>query len=324
MDEPRPEPRIGSITLSRARRAVWFRRIGRRFWRAGRFVYRATYRFILDDGLYLSSALAFSFLIAIFPFIVLLTALAGFLGGPGLANTLTIRLFDVLPSQVAEALEPEIWNVLIRDRSGVLTFGVIVMVVSVTSAVETIRGALNRAYGVVEQRSMIRTVFDSMVFIFLAIVGLVIIAFMSVIVPYGYQFIITHVPDFDLHADLSRMLPLIRLSVLAVTMTSLLWAFHRWLPAHGPVRPPLWPGIAFTIIGWYIAGRGFSYYLSTFGDYARYYAGLAGIVAALIFFYIAAVVLLFAGAFNRALAEWREERRTERRLHEHREAAERG
>jgi membrane protein len=40
---------------------------------------------------------------------------------------------------------------------------------------------------------------------------------------------------------------------------------------------------------------------STFSNYASYYAGLAGIIAALYFMYLAALVMIFGGELNRAI-----------------------
>ncbi len=297
-----------AISPARLRARIVMRGVGR----AGRVVYRAVNRFFADDGLYMASALAFSLLLAIFPFILFLTAIAGVVGGYDLAAFLTVTLFDALPNQVAAALEPEIWNVLIRDRGGgIITFGVAIMLVSVTSAIETIRGGLNRAYGVFEKRLFLRTALESAAFIVMATVGLIVVAFLAVGVPVVYTFLANHVPEALVPWDIFVLL---RGAMLALVLATLLWAFHRWLPAHGERRPALWPGILLTLVLWYVSGKAFTWYLSAFADYARYYAGLAGIVAAMLFFYIAAVILLFAGAFNRAVHDFREERRAAREL----------
>lgn len=311
MDQRSSETSSGPPKIRRLPRPFRPRRLLRRVWRGGRVLYGALERFVNEGGLYMASALAFSLLLAIFPFILFLTALAGIAGGRELAAFLTITMFDALPNQVAAALEPEIWNVLIRDRGGIITFGVAIMLVSVTSAVETIRGGLNRAYGLPEERFFLRTAAESAVFIVLATLALIIVAFFAVGVPILYTFLANHFPDALVPWD---MFVALRGAVLALVLGALLWAFHRWLPCHGNQRPALWPGILLTLALWWVAGKAFSYYLDVFADYARYYAGLAGIVAAMLFFYISSAILLFAGAFNREMGDARERRRAARKL----------
>lgn len=283
----------------RLARALKPRGVGRAGWRATVVLYRAVDRFLAEDGLYMASALAFTLVLAIFPFILLLTAVAGFIGDRQLATFLATTMFNVLPPQVANALEPEIWNVLIRDRGGgIVLFSLVIILGSVTSAVETIRGGLNRAYNTRETRSILRTAPESVLFVVLATIALLIVAFMAVIFPVAYSFIEAHLPNVPETFDL---LEAIREVVVTAVLAFMLWGFHRWLPAHGRDRPALWPGILCTLVLWYMAGMGFNWYMSGFADYSRYYAGLAGIVAALLFFYISAVILLFAGALNRTI-----------------------
>jgi membrane protein len=63
----------------------------------------------------------------------------------------------------------------------------------------------------------------------------------------------------------------------------------------------MWPGVLFTVLAWTALAAGFSQYVGRFGTYASYYAGLAGIIAALYFLYLAALVLIFGGELNRAI-----------------------
>jgi len=278
-------------------------RAARQGWWVTKAIYTSAERFLMDDGLYMASALAFSVLLAIFPFLIFVTALTGFIGGEDLASWLTNALFDTLPDQVAQALEPEVYNVLIRDAgSGLLTFSIAVVLISVSSAVETVRGGLNRAYGLAEPRSVIRTRIESIVFVILATAALVMVAFAAVVAPVGYAAIVAYFPDVE---ELHPNFELLRQSALTLVLAVLLFSIHLLLPAHKSPRPALWPGIVTTMALWWIGGRAFSWYLASFADYARIYAGLAGIVAAMIFFYLASTILLYAGALNRALHEER-------------------
>ena len=68
-----------------------------------------------------------------------------------------------------------------------------------------------------------------------------------------------------------------------------------------PGSPTSGRACVFTVSAWTLLAAAFSFYLRSFATYASYYAGLAGIIAALYFMYLAALVLIFGGELNRAI-----------------------
>ena len=79
------------------------------------------------------------------------------------------------------------------------------------------------------------------------------------------------------------------------------FACHRWLPGRRRQLAQLRPGILLTLALWIIAASGFSLYLDSFANYSATYAGLAGIMTALIFLYLMAAILIFGAEYNSAL-----------------------
>ena len=63
------------------------------------------------------------------------------------------------------------------------------------------------------------------------------------------------------------------------------------------------PGVALTLRLWAAGGWGFSVYIAQFATYSATYAGLAGAMAALIFMYLCAAILIFGAEFNGALMD---------------------
>jgi membrane protein len=94
---------------------------------------------------------------------------------------------------------------------------------------------------------------------------------------------------------------LIRYPAAAGILVAALFTGHALLPARRMRFSNIWPGVLFTVLVWTMLAASFSYYLQSFATYASYYAGLAGIVAALYFLYLAALVLIFGGELNRAI-----------------------
>src|SRR5207237_931825 len=81
----------------------------------------AFYTFLADDGWAIASHIALSTLMALFPFLIVLTSLAGFFGSKELADQAAGLLLQVWPKQVADALSGEIHDVLTTTRGDVLT-----------------------------------------------------------------------------------------------------------------------------------------------------------------------------------------------------------
>ena len=112
----------------------------------------AFYTFLADDGWAIASHIALSALMALFPFLIVITALAGVFGSTDLADQAAEMMLDAWPSQVADALSGEMRNVLTQSHSGTLTIGLVLAIYFASNGVESLRVGLNRAYSVVEQR----------------------------------------------------------------------------------------------------------------------------------------------------------------------------
>jgi membrane protein len=263
----------------------------------------AVLNFIADDALSLAAMLAFTLVLAFFPFLIFLAAVAALFGGTELAQHAADLMVTVLPEDVAGVLAPEVHRVLNEQAGGLITFGIIVTLGSLTGAIESIREGLNRAYGVKDQRSIVRKRYQGLIFVFIGSGTLVLVALLTVVAPVGFD-MLAHATTVV--SDWRPILSVVRVLALVLVLGTTLAALHLWLPCHRIGLRRVWIGVAATIVLWYVAGWGFTLYLRAFGGYARTYAGLAGIVAALMFFYIASAILLLGGEINRAILDTRE------------------
>jgi membrane protein len=71
-----------------------------------RTVLEAIYRLYAHSGFTMAGAVAFSFVVSLFPFCIFLGALAGIFGGRKLATEAVTQLFQILPQRVAEGIAP--------------------------------------------------------------------------------------------------------------------------------------------------------------------------------------------------------------------------
>src|SRR5581483_1975487 len=85
----------------------------------------AFYRFNADDGWAIASHIALSVLMSMFPFLILVTAIAGFIGSTDLADEVARIIIAAWPHEVSAGIAGEIHNVLTTARGDVLTIGAI-------------------------------------------------------------------------------------------------------------------------------------------------------------------------------------------------------
>ena len=83
-------------------------------------------KFLADDGWAIASHIALSTLMAMFPFLIVVTALAGFFfGSKELADEAGRILLEAWPKEVAGPIALDVTGVLTDTRGDVLTLGVL-------------------------------------------------------------------------------------------------------------------------------------------------------------------------------------------------------
>ncbi len=276
-------------------------------WRAiGWVTWEALYWGLLrNESFAHASNIAFAILFSLFPFLILLTGLAGFWGGAELAAAAeqgTGGVFSVLPEQVAAILRPEISAVLATSQGSVLTVGAVLLGVIVTGLVEALRMGLNYAYRSYDQRHFLIRRLEGTFFMLIAAVVIIGLGFLVVVMPVLWGFLIPHVPDLAPYWSYFNRLPLV---FFTLGVFCFLASAHLWLPARRQTVRGILPGVLVTLVMWFVAGLVFSWYLSHFSGYAKTYAGLGGAIASMLFFYIVGLIFLFGAEINHSLELWR-------------------
>ena len=105
-----------------------------------------------DDCLGWAAQLAYYLLFAVFPFLLFLTALLGFLPIPNLMERIIAGLAMVVPGEAVTLLQDNIRQLVTEQKGGLLSFGILAALWSSSSAVVAITAALNQAYDVQEGR----------------------------------------------------------------------------------------------------------------------------------------------------------------------------
>lgn len=252
-----------------------------------------------------ASTIAFSLIFAIPPFVIFLVSLGVTVTGDQITAELRELLFAALPDHVVATIGPEIEAVLeARGSKGLLTFGVLVTLISITGAIEALRVGLNRAYGCRETRSFVVNRLHGLFFVFIGSLALLVVTALAIAAPLAFSFAKPYLPSLQSY---EWIFGLGRRVIIYLVITGVLFAFHRFLPQHRKDLhwSALLPGIVVTMVLWWISGWAFGLYLDEIGNYAATYAGLAGIIAVMLFLNIAAIMFLVGAEVNRAIAALR-------------------
>jgi membrane protein len=264
----------------------------------------AFYTFLADDGWAIASHIALSTLMALFPFLIVLTSLAGFFGSKELADQAAALLLQTWPRQVADAISTQIHDVLTTTRTDALTAGAVLAVYFASNGVEALRVALNRAYAVVEPRRWYWLRLESIGYTLVAAVTSLVMTFLIVLGPLIIEAVRRYLP-VAVEAN-ERFLHLSRYGITIAALIGALFILHAWLPAGRRGFLQILPGIVFTMVASLISGITFGQYLARFADrYVTMYAGLASVVIALVFLYFIAAIFVYGGELNAAIIKSR-------------------
>ncbi|MHA1547658.1 MAG: YihY/virulence factor BrkB family protein [Alphaproteobacteria bacterium] len=261
--------------------------------------------FSSDDGWAMASHVALSGLMAVFPFIIFVAAVAGFMGEEALTEQVADLLFRTWPEQVAGPIAAEVKRVVAQSGGSLLTVSAVVAFFLASNGVEAARSALNRAYRVVEPRSIFWLRGQSLLFVFLGAALCLLFAFLGLVASQAFDWVAGLAPWLR---PLQTRLTVTGLTGTVVVVVGALISAHLWLPAGRPPARELWPGVILTLVLWLVGAYAFTLYLSAFSNMATTYAGLAGVVTAIFFLYIIAVILIFGAEFNASLRRLRQEK----------------
>jgi membrane protein len=273
-----------------------------------RYVYQvamdAFYTFLADDGWAIASHIALSALMALFPFLIVLTSLAGFFGSKELADQAAGLMLQVLPAQVADSLAGQMHEVLTTTRGDALTIGAALAVYFASNGVESLRVGLNRAYSVIEPRSWYWLRLESIGYTLVAAVSALAMALLIVLGPLMLEAARRHIPLVVETNE--QFLNFARYGITTGALTVALFILHAWLPAGRRGFLQILPGIVFTLAASLVSGVVFGQYLARFANnYVSMYAGLASVIIALVFLYFLAAIFVYGGELNAAIIKSR-------------------
>jgi membrane protein len=282
---------------TRARGALGKVGVGPRFF----FVVKRVAVDTFNEGFTYAGNLAYLSLVTLFPFVIVAAAIAQLVGRSSEGIRTLEAFLQTVPPDVAEVLRKPASDVLQARTGNLLWFGAIVGLWTTAGFIETLRGILRQAYGVHSSTPFWRYR--------LGAIGMIVASVILAMAAFSFQVILTGVEQF-----IYKLLPWASQAQLIVSLTkfapgvALFGALYILYYSLTPSRfrhskCPKWPGALFTTLWWLFVTAMLPRMLDTLGSYDLTYGSLAGVMIALIFFYLIGLGMVAGAELNAALAE---------------------
>ncbi len=261
-----------------------------RVWRIAAEIFR---RFNEDQSAVLAGYIAYSSMLAGFPFLIFTITLAGLLIGRHHSEEAVQILFDSVPQHVAQTLEPVLLEVIGQDRGGILTLALLGTIYAASNGVEAIRIGLDRAYDIEAPRNFLMNRLVAILFVLIGFLVFGTLAVLIIFAPLVFHFLeLLTTVEIPASADIARYV------VGGVLLYWMLWLMHHILPARSMKGMTIWPGIFTSMIIWVLLATGLSIYLAFSQPYALTYGALSGVIVTLLFFYLTGVAIILGAQVN--------------------------
>ena len=268
---------------------------------------RRVARQVQDDNLFTwAAALAYSWLFALFPFILFLLSLIPYLPyrlRESTEKNVQFFLTKWLPQDAAKTLKENIEgnvNNLLHQPKGLLLYGgLLIALWAASSGMAATMSALDKCYELDRGRPFHRHRALAILMTFVVMLMLLLVACLLPIGSTVREWVIAR-GLFKVHREVFIIFDIVRWVLALAFMICVLALVYYKGPSIKHRFTWITPGAVFTILVWVILGLGFRMYMDRIGDqsYAKTYGALGGVAILLLLFYIDALVLLIGAEIN--------------------------
>lgn len=250
--------------------------------------------FLDDDMLTYASALSYQVFFSIFPFVIFLVALLGFLHVPEFFTWIREQAGAILPRDAMNEVNQVIDHIQ-QPQGGLLSFGIIFALWTASSAIRALMNALNVAYDVKEGRPAWKLYPLSILYTIGIAVMLIAAAAFLLVGPQAMEWLSDQIGLGQLFVTLWAWL---RWPLILLLLTLAVAIVYYVAPDVEQDFRFLTPGAALCVAVWILAALGFNYYAQNFADYNATYGSIGTIIVLLTFFFLSAAILLFGAEVN--------------------------
>jgi membrane protein len=250
-----------------------------------------------DNILGRAAELAYYFLLALFPMLIFLTSLVGFL--PGLREAIFTALSKFVPGEAMRLVSETISDVTRNRSGGLISFGVLGALWAASGGVTAVMGTLNTAYDAREERSFWKV---RLIAIGLTVMLALLVVGGTALVMFGDRFAVWFGERLGMGPSFTVIWGVIHYLVgLALLFLGLELIYY-----FGPNVEQDWkwvtPGAVFAVVSMVVASLLFSLYLRFAPDYSATYGSLGAVIVLMLWLYLMGAVILIGGEVNAEIA----------------------
>jgi membrane protein len=254
-------------------------------------------RVLADDCIDLAAQMSFFFVLALFPFCLVLAVLVGWLPSTTLWRSFATWMVTYLPPESRDLVFSTAMS-LANGSKGFLSLGVIGSIWSTSSGFVSLMEGLSMAYGCKDSRPFWKKHAIAIgATLIAAIFALTSFAAMA-IGHWEFESALVEMTTWDpprIVWTIGRWIAVLVIMCLAIDLINFV------LPSGK--RPWRWltPGTAFVVLTTVVSSFGLNLYIEHFSSYPRIYGTLAGFVVLMMWIYIVSVILLIGAETDREL-----------------------
>lgn len=258
-------------------------------------IYKAVKDTIQHDGVEHAGYMAFLSIVSLFPFLVFMMALAGFVGGLEAGHKFVELLLSNLPPHIVPVLAGRINEINTGPPQELMTIAIIGAIWTASASVEGMRTALNKAYRVTTPPPYIwRRLMSVGQFLIISSVLLLIMFMMVVLPPLLKKFVFLQeiwpsiaIQTYNLQRVFLLLALMFAIALLYVTIPNMKMKLRRVIPASLIVASL-----------WMLLGKMLSLYFQSFEQINLIYGSIKSIIFSLFFFYLLHLVFIFGAEFT--------------------------
>lgn len=262
--------------------------------------------FLSKNCLYLAAAISFFALFSLFPLILAMISVSGFiLGAPIREASLSSNISQVIP--VSAEFVGETIQGVVRTRTFTGVAGIIGLIAAATAVFGAIRKGVNAAWGVTRSRPFLHErLIDFLLAIGAGILFIISVSF-STILGFFKEIAALIYPSADIKGAIIWDQVAIILPILMTIGIFIL--LYRYLPNTSVrFKDIIWGAIT-AAIAFELTKMVFVWYVSTYGVYNVVYGTIGAVVALLTWVYISAIIFLFGALVTSRYAAYRANRK---------------
>jgi membrane protein len=246
-----------------------------------------------------AAALAYYWMLAIFPAMIALLSLLPYLPIPNLQQSVMDLLGQLLPGDASKMFTGTVQEVVSHRKGGLLSVGLLVTIWAASNGMYAIMQQLNITYDVKEGRSFFKVRGTAVILTFL--VGLLMVGGLSLVVFGGViqQYIGSVIGQ---GSALTTLFAVLRWVIIALAMTMAFAVTYYFGPDVEQKFKFLSPGSVAGVIALILASLGFRLYADHFGKFGATYGSIGAVVVLMLWLNITGYVILLGSEVN-ALTE---------------------